>query len=140
MIFPRFNPRSFWSFDTACEVLGGRYPSAPLGMIPVAALLPSSWTIRLINRNTEELEPTDLSWADMVMTGGMLAQRIDAMRIISLAQAAGKTVIVGGPDVTSSPQAFAMADVRVLGEAETIIDEFVAAWERGERRGVFESP
>jgi radical SAM superfamily enzyme YgiQ (UPF0313 family) len=140
MIFPRFNPRSFWSFDTACEVLGVRYPSAPLGMITVAALLPSSWTIRLINRNTEELEPTDLSWADMVMTGGMLAQRIDAMRIISLAQAAGKTVIVGGPDVTSSPQAFAVAEIRVLGEAETIIDEFVAAWERGERRGVFESP
>jgi radical SAM superfamily enzyme YgiQ (UPF0313 family) len=140
MIFPRFNPKSFWSYDGACELLGAKYPAAPLGLITVAALLPASWDIRLVNRNTEDLADDDLSWADMVMTGGMLAQRPDCMRVIELAQNSGKTVIIGGPDVTSSPEAYANADIRVLGEAENIIDEFIAAWDRGERSGLFESP
>ena len=140
MIYPKFNPRSFWSYDGACELLGAKYPAAPLGMITLAAMLPKSWDIRLVNRNTEELDPADLDWADMVMTGGMLAQRPDCMKVIELAQNRGKAVVIGGPDVTSSPEAYADADLRVLGEAENIIDEFIAAWGRGERSGLFESP
>jgi radical SAM superfamily enzyme YgiQ (UPF0313 family) len=46
-------------------------------------------------------------------------------------------VVVGGPDVTSSPHLYASADFQVLGEAEDVIKDFVAAWERGERSGVF---
>ena len=140
MIFPRFNPKSFWSYEGACEILGVRYPLPPLGMITLAAMLPKSWDIRLVNRNTEELAPADLHWADMVMTGGMLNQQFDAHKVIKLAQEAGKPVVVGGPDVTSSPHMYAQADICVLGEAESIIDDFVAAWERGERKGVFEAP
>ena len=40
MIFPKFNPKSFWSYDGACDLLGAKYPAAPLGMITLAALLP----------------------------------------------------------------------------------------------------
>ena len=46
MIFPRFNPKSFWSYEGACELFGARYPAAPLGMITLAALLPRSWDIQ----------------------------------------------------------------------------------------------
>jgi radical SAM superfamily enzyme YgiQ (UPF0313 family) len=140
MVFPRFNPKSFWSYEGACEILKVGYPLPPLGLITLAALLPPEWSIRLVNRNTEELDPTDLDWADMVMTGGMLNQQFDAQKIIRLAQEAGKPVVVGGPDVTSSPHMYAQADIRVLGEAESIIDEFVAFWDRGERKGLFEAP
>jgi radical SAM superfamily enzyme YgiQ (UPF0313 family) len=140
MIFPKFNPKSFWSYDGACELLGARYPAAPLGMITLAAMLPPSWTVRLVNRNTEDLTEADLRWADMVMTGGMLAQQPDAMRVIKLGQDAGKPVVVGGPDVTSSPHVYRAADIQVLGEAESIIEDFIAAWRRGQRQGVFESP
>ena len=140
MVYPKFTTRSFWSYDGACELMGAKYPAAPLGMITLAALLPKSCTVRLVNRNTEALEPADFAWADMVMTGGMLAQRQDALGLIAMAHAAGKTVIVGGPDVSSSPQAYAAADIRVLGEAEMIIDDFVAAWDSGERKGLFEAP
>jgi radical SAM superfamily enzyme YgiQ (UPF0313 family) len=45
--------------------------------------------------------------------------------------------VVGGPDVTSSPHLYASADFQVLGEAEDVIKDFVAAWERGERSGIF---
>jgi radical SAM superfamily enzyme YgiQ (UPF0313 family) len=140
MIYPRFNPKSFWGYEGACELLGARYPATPLGMITVAALLPRSWNVRLVNRNTQELRQEDVAWADMVMTGGMLAQQFDTLKIIELAHGAGKPVVVGGPDVTSSPQVYASADIRVRGEAEGILDDFIAAWRQGVRSGDFIAP
>ncbi|MGE3915749.1 MAG: B12-binding domain-containing radical SAM protein [Hyphomicrobiaceae bacterium] len=139
LMFPKFNPHSFWSYDGAREVLRVKYPAAPLGMITLAALLPSSWDIRLVNRNTEDLEDSDLDWADLVMTGGMLAQQHDALALIEMCRSRRLPVVVGGPDVSSSPHLYERADFRVLGEAEGIIGELVAAWERGERRGTFEA-
>ncbi|MDB5512866.1 MAG: B12-binding radical protein [Enterovirga sp.] len=140
LVFPRFNPNSFWSFKDACEVWGAKCTAPPLGLITLAALLPQRWDMRLVNRNAEELTDTDLDWADLVLTGGMLPQQVDTMALIAMCQARGTPVCIGGPDVTSSPHVYAQADFRVLGEAEGIIGEFVAAWERGERGGVFEAP
>jgi hypothetical protein len=79
LVAPRFNGGSFWSCRAACEVLGARYPAAPLGLITVAALLPRSWQCRLVDRNTEELRDFDFDWADLVMTGGMLPQQADIL-------------------------------------------------------------
>ncbi len=140
MVYPRFASDSFWVYTRACEIVGARYPTAPLGMITVAAMLPSSWDVRLVNRNTEDLAEGDLEWADMVMTGGMLFQQSDTYRIIEMAHAHGKPVVVGGPDVTSHPNRYQTADFQVLGEAEGIIGEFIKAWEGGARKGVFEAP
>jgi hypothetical protein len=140
MVYPRFAADSFWVYTPACELVGAKYPTAPLGMITVAAMLPPSWDIRLVNRNTEDLAPGDLEWADMVMTGGMLFQQADALKITDMAHALGKPVVVGGPDVSSHPHVYARTDMRVIGEAEGIIAEFIAAWERGERSGTFEAP
>lgn len=139
LIVPRFSGRSFWNFEAACEVYGARFPSPPLGLITVAALLPTSWQCRLVNRNTEELHHVDLDWADLVMTGGMLVQRPDVLQIIELAHRHAKPVVVGGPDVTSSPEAYTAADFRVLGEAEGIIAAFIDAWNSGTRQGLFEA-
>jgi radical SAM superfamily enzyme YgiQ (UPF0313 family) len=108
-------------------------------MVTVAALLPSSWKIKLVNRNAEELRTEDIDWADMLMTGGMLPQQIDTLHIIRLAQSRGKPVIVGGPDPTSNPEPYSQADFLVLGEAEGIIQKFVEAWNAGERRGRYEA-
>ncbi|HXP03916.1 MAG TPA: radical SAM protein [Stellaceae bacterium] len=137
LICPRFNGQSFWNFDAVCAVVGAKAPAPPLGLITVAALLPPHWECRLVNRNTEELAESDLDWADMVMTGGMLPQRFDLLTVIDLAQRRGKPVVIGGPDATSSPEAYEHADFRVLGEAEEIIGEFIAAWSAGIRQGTF---
>src|SRR5688572_22395035 len=94
LVAPRFNGQSFWNLVATCELYGARFPSAPLGLISVAALLPESWECRLINRNTEQLTDADLDWADMIMTGGMQPQRPDTLRIIALARERGKPVIV----------------------------------------------
>jgi hypothetical protein len=47
--------------------------------------------------------------------------------------------MVGGPDVTSHPHVYEPADFRVHGEAESVIDDFVKAWEAGARSGIFEA-
>ncbi|MFT9257454.1 MAG: DUF4070 domain-containing protein [Acetobacter sp.] len=140
MIFPLFNASSFWNYKETCDLSGARYPAAPLGLITVAALLPAHWEIRLVNRNTEVLSDDDLAWADLVMTGGMLPQRNDALHLIEMCRTLGKPVVVGGPDVTSSPALYSAAHFQVLGEAEEIMGDFVAAWRSGAATGVFEAP
>jgi len=140
MIYPRFEANSFWAYTKACEVIGARYPTSPLSLITVAAMLPPEWEIRLVNRNTEELHASDIAWADMVMTGGMLVQQSDVHHLTNVAHAQGKPVVVGGPDVTSHPHMYKDADFQVRGEAEAVIDDFIAAWESGARRGNFEAP
>ena len=140
LIYPRFSTATFWNFSIACELVGARYPAAPLGLITLAALLPPGWDLRLVNRNTEDLTDADLDWCDIVMTGGMLAQQVDTLELIDRCHMHGKPVVVGGPDPTSSPEVYAEADFRVLGEAEGIIDEFVAAWQAGERSGTLIAP
>ncbi len=137
LVFPRFAGTSFWNYRATCDLLGARYPAPPLGLITLAALLPRGWDIRLVDCNVEELSDADVAWADVVMTGGMLPQRNDALRLIAVAQARGKPVVVGGPDATCAPEIYAQAEFRVLGEAEEVITEFLTAWRGGAARGVF---
>jgi radical SAM superfamily enzyme YgiQ (UPF0313 family) len=140
LLYPLFVADSFWSFAESCNLMGVRRPAAPLGLITVAAMLPSSWTARLIDCNTDPLTNEDLAWADLIFTGGMLSQQQDTLRLIELCRAQGKPVVVGGPDATSSPHIYKDADFQVLGEAEGVIDEFIAAWQAGARSGVFTAP
>ena len=136
-VCPRFSTDSFWNYQATCAIVGKRYSAAPLGPITVAALLPAEWQVRLIDRNVEELSDQDLDWADLVMIGAMLPQQRDALEIMARAHARGKPVAIGGPDVTCSPHMYEAADFQVLGEAEEVIEELVAAWKRGDTRGVF---
>jgi radical SAM superfamily enzyme YgiQ (UPF0313 family) len=139
-VFPRFSGSSFWNYRETCQLLGARYSAAPLGLVTLAALLPADWELRLVDRNVEELADADLDWADVVMTGGMLPQRNDALDVARRAQARAKPVVVGGPDATCAPEVYAEAEFRVLGEAEEIIGEFLAAWRDGAPGGLFAAP
>jgi len=140
LIYPKFASETFWNFAEACELMGARYPAAPLGLMTVAAMLPPQWEVRLVDRNTEDLTEADLDWADMVMTGGMLPQQADSLAVIDLCRKRNLPVVVGGPDPTSSPHIYERADFRVLGEAESILDEFITAWNAGTRTGTFTAP
>ncbi len=137
LVYPRFGPQSFWNYRETCEAVGARYSATPLGLITVAALLPTDWEARLVDRNVEELRDEDLAWADVVLTGGMMPQQRDALAVVALAHAAGRRVVVGGPDVTASPEVYAAADFQVRGEAEEILAAFVADFERGATSGTY---
>ncbi len=97
LVYPRFAGETFWNFAAACEIFGAKYPTSPLGLITVAAMLPTSWNLRLVDRNVEDLADSDLDWADLVMTGGMLPQHDDLLEIINLCRDRNKPVAIGGP-------------------------------------------
>jgi len=137
MVYPRFGLNSFWNYKATCELVGTRYSAAPLGLITVAAMLPRDWNIRLVDCNIVTLDEADLRWADLVLTGGMLPQQRDTLRIVARAHSNGKPVLVGGPDVTSSPDEYAVAEFRLIGEAEGIIDKFIESWRSGDSGGTF---
>lgn len=139
LVSPRFNGPPHYMYKAVCEVVGAGYPTPPLGLLTVAALLPQSWDLRLIDRNFQDLNEADLEWADLVLTGGMLTQQQDTLAVIELAHAKGKPVAIGGPDVTSSPHLYSHADFRVLGEAEGVINQFLAALRAGDRGGTFDA-
>ncbi|WP_421994028.1 B12-binding domain-containing radical SAM protein [Reyranella sp.] len=137
LVSPQFPMATFWNNKAICMVGGARHSAIPLGLLTVAALLPADWTCRLVDRNVAALTDADLDWADLVMTGGMIVQRADCLDVIDRAQARGKVVVVGGPDVTSEPGFYAHADFVVIGEAETVIQAWIDAWNAGARRGTF---
>jgi radical SAM superfamily enzyme YgiQ (UPF0313 family) len=137
LVNPAFGPNSFWNYRETCKVVGARHVAAPLGLITVAALLPKQWAVRLVDCNIEELCDDDLRWADLIMIGGMLSQQRGIRQIMARARAWGKPVVIGGPDVTASPEVYADADFRVLGEAEEVMADFAAAWHAGQARGTF---
>ncbi|HEY7247593.1 MAG TPA: radical SAM protein [Xanthobacteraceae bacterium] len=139
LVFPRFNPHSFWSLRGVLDVVRVRCPCPPLGLITLAALLPQTWNFRLIDRNAEELTDDDLDWADVVMTGGMLPQQPDTLHVIELCRARNIPVAVGGPDATSSPHVYARANFRVLGETEAVIEQLTEVLTSGATTAVIEA-
>jgi len=139
MIHPQFMGGSFWSFETTSQMYGAQYPMPPLGLATVAAMLPADWSVKILDRNIEAVTDADLLGADLVMTGGMLPQRADLLNVIAWAQRLGRKVAVGGPDVMSSTHVYEHADFLVVGEAESVIDDFIAAWRRGDPGGRFDA-
>jgi radical SAM superfamily enzyme YgiQ (UPF0313 family) len=129
LVYPRF-PITYWGFQYGLRLIGKRASLPPLGLITVAALLPSSWHIRLVDLNLDALHDDDLRWADVVLTGGLLIQVESMQEIISRARAWKLPVAVGGPAPTTSPDLFGDANVVFRGEAEGRIDELVRALTR----------
>jgi radical SAM superfamily enzyme YgiQ (UPF0313 family) len=137
IISPRFTEDSFWNCLATCELVGASYSSPPLGLTTVAAMLPREWEIQLIDRNIEELDISLWDWADLIMVGSMLPQQHDALQLIREARQRGKTVVVGGPDPSSSPNVYREASHLVLGEAELTLPRFLEDWENGSAKSEY---
>jgi radical SAM superfamily enzyme YgiQ (UPF0313 family) len=132
-------PSTFWSFEAALELVGQRALMPPLGLITVAALLPATWQLRLVDEQVRPVGEDDWRWAELVILSGMLVQRRGLARLIAAAKQRGLPVAVGGPFASSTPEApeLARADYLILDEGEITLPLFLAALERGERSGCF---
>jgi hypothetical protein len=106
-------------------------------MITLAAILPQSWGMKLVDMNTGELKDSDIDRADLVFIGGMLPQQIHFLKLVDRVHARGKKVVAGGPDPTSQPEIYREADYLVLGEAEHTIKPFLEDLERGAESGTY---
>src|ERR1043165_5983649 len=137
LVYPEFRSASFWNYRETCELVDARYPAAPLGLCTVAALLPPEWEVSLIDRNVETWDDSMLDGVDVVLTGGMMPQQRDCIELIRKARAKGKTVIVGGPDATSSPHLYEDASHLVLGESEVTMPLFLADLAAGTPKKIY---
>jgi hypothetical protein len=63
MVYPEF-PDTFWSFKHALRFIRKKAFAPPLGLLTVAAMLPTEWEKRLIDLNVTRLTQQDLAWAD----------------------------------------------------------------------------
>ncbi|NJM67769.1 MAG: B12-binding domain-containing radical SAM protein [Leptolyngbyaceae cyanobacterium CRU_2_3] len=140
LLYPQF-PQSFWSYDRFMEIAGLKAVIPPLGIITVAALLPSDWEIRFCDRNVICETEADWEWCDLVILSAMLVQKPDFQALIQKAARLGKTVAVGGPYPTSVPQDAldAGADFLILDEGEMTVPLFLEALKQGQTQGIFRS-
>ena len=134
-----FSKLSFWNYVDICELVGAKYPAAPLGLMTVAALLPQQWEFKLVDENVEPLLDQHFEWADIVCIGGMLPQQQSMISLIHKAHQHGCPVVVGGPDPTSQPNLYRSADYLVLGEGEITIPMFIRDLEKGCKSGEYKS-
>lgn len=140
LLWPKM-PNSFWSYQETLDLAGLRSTNPPLGLITIAAMLPSDWELRFVDRNVRSETEEDWQWCDLVIISAMIVQRDDFQALIRKGNARGKKVAVGGPFATSVPE-FPLevgAHYLILDEGECTVPLFLKALEDGLETGVFRS-
>jgi radical SAM superfamily enzyme YgiQ (UPF0313 family) len=130
LVYPEF-PDTFWSFKHALKFIRKKASAPPLGLLTVAAMLPSEWEKRLVDLNVTSLTQEDLAWADYVFVSAMIVQRDSARALIARCKEAGVKVVAGGPLFTMEHERFPDVDHFVLNEAELTLPPFLADLSNG---------
>ncbi|MBM4046553.1 MAG: DUF4070 domain-containing protein [Planctomycetes bacterium] len=136
LICPEF-PDTFWSFKHALKFISKRASSPPLGLLTVAAMLPTEWGKRLVDLNVTDLTDEALAWADYVFISAMAVQRESAAQVIQRCKKAKVKVVAGGPLFTSEHDHFADVDHFVLNEAEVTLPRFLADLAQGRAQPLY---
>lgn len=124
LLSPEF-PQTFWSYTHALRFIGKKAVSPPLGLLTVAALLPSSWNKRLVDLSVQTWREEDLQWADCFFISAMGIQREATLALVKRCKAAGKTIVAGGPLFTADEAFFDEVDHFILGEGELTLPPFL---------------
>ncbi|MEM8719143.1 MAG: B12-binding domain-containing radical SAM protein [Cyanobacteria bacterium P01_G01_bin.39] len=138
LLYPHF-PQTFWSYDEFMKIAGLKAFIPPLGIITVASMLPSDWSLRFCDRNVKSESEADWEWCELVILSAMMAQKADFLAQIRKAARLGKKVAVGGPYPTSVPQDAleAGANYLILDEGEITVPQFLQAIEQKQESGIF---
>lgn len=139
LIYPEVPP-TFWSFKRALGFVGRKAASPPLGLLTVAAMLPSEWSLKLVDATVREVTDKHLAWADYAFISGMIVQRESAREIIGRCKAAGLTIVAGGPLFTGEHEDFeGIVDHFVLNEAEITLPQFLEDLKEGRAKRLYTS-
>jgi radical SAM superfamily enzyme YgiQ (UPF0313 family) len=130
LVYPEMPP-TYWSMRYALPFLGRKAVLPPLGLLTVAAMLPPSWKLKVLDLNVEPISKRDLDGVDLVLTSAMLVQRASFEALIELCRESGKPVVAGGPLPTSCHETIEGVDFFVLGEAEVNLPIFLEDFKRG---------
>ncbi|WKZ37465.1 MAG: B12-binding domain-containing radical SAM protein [Anaerolineales bacterium] len=138
LIYPEF-PDTFWSFKHALKFVRKKAGAPPLGLLTVAAMLPSEWDKRLVDLNVIDLKDEDLKWADYVFISAMIVQRESVRTVVRRCKAVGAKMVAGGPLFTMEHEQFLDVDHFILNEAEETLLPFLRDLEQGQARRVYSS-
>jgi radical SAM superfamily enzyme YgiQ (UPF0313 family) len=136
LVYPEF-PDTFWSFKHALKFVHKKAGAPPLGLLTVAAMLPSEWEKRLVDLNVTSLTQKDLAWADYVFVSAMIVQRDSARALIARCKQARVKVVAGGPLFTMEHEQFLDVDHLVLNEAELTLPPFLADLANGSAQHIY---
>lgn len=139
LVYPNM-PDTMYALRHFLSMTGKKAPFPPLGLMTVAAMLPSDWNLKLIDMNIEDLTPTDLAWADFVFLSAMNVQEESVRDIIARCVAANTKIVAGGPLFTHEYERFTDVDYFILNEAEITLPRFLADLEKGEAKNIYKSP
>jgi radical SAM superfamily enzyme YgiQ (UPF0313 family) len=133
-ICPRYTS-SFGMFEHAYPLLDGvRALMPPQGLLVIAAVLPSSWEVRVIDENIQPATREDFLWADAVFVTGMHAQRRQIESTCRRAHMFDRTVVLGGSSVSACPEYYPEFDYLHVGELGDATDELIARLARDPSR------
>ena len=130
-------PDTFWSFKHVLRFVSKRAAFPPLGLLTVAAMLPTDWQLKLVDLNVCSLTDDDLRWADYVMLSAMIVHKTSVSDIVDRCRGLGKPIIAGGPLFTTGHAAFPTIEHFVLGEAEELMPQVVEDMRRGTLRHIY---
>ncbi|MCC6409122.1 MAG: DUF4070 domain-containing protein [Planctomycetes bacterium] len=136
LVYPE-NPDTFWSFKHSLPFVAKRAAFAPLGLLTVAAMLPSDWELELLDLNVEPLRDEAIRAADYVFLSAMIVHKPSVLKVLERCRALATPVIAGGPLFTTGYEEFPEVEHLVLGEAEAILPELVADLVRGTPRRIY---
>jgi hypothetical protein len=78
LIYPEV-PDTFWSFKHALKFVRKKAGAPSLGLLTVAAMLPSEWEKRLVDLNVTSLTQTDLAASSARTIGSAFSGRCSAV-------------------------------------------------------------
>jgi radical SAM superfamily enzyme YgiQ (UPF0313 family) len=139
MVYPKI-PTTYWSFENALPFIGKKAALPPLGLMTVAAMLPSKYEVRLIDLNVTTLEREDIEEVDIVFVSAMIVQKRSFEEIVALCGECNRPVVAGGPYPISSHQEIEGVDIFVLDEAELTLPRFIADLEAGHPQKLYQDP
>ncbi|MDY6824969.1 MAG: radical SAM protein [Thermodesulfobacteriota bacterium] len=137
LVYPEIPNNTYWSFHYALQFVNKKSAMPPLGLITMAALLPEKYNLRLVDMNIEALTDQDIKWADAVFVSAMIIQQDSFAEVVARCNRADTLVVAGGPYPTSTEDELSGVDYFVLGEAETVLDDFMAAFENNTAERIY---
>ncbi|MGN6569092.1 MAG: B12-binding domain-containing radical SAM protein, partial [Flavipsychrobacter sp.] len=138
LVYPEM-PDTFYAMKHFMKVVNKKAAYPPLGLLTVAALLPSHWEKRLTDLNVAPLKDDDIYWADYVFLSAMNVQEESVSEIIKRCKAAGVKIVAGGTLFTHEHYRFPGVDHFVLNEAEITLPLFLEDLEKNELKPIYQS-
>ena len=136
LVYPK-TPSTFWGFEGALNFISKKSAEPPLGLITIAAILPDTWDLKLVDMNVSGLLDDDIKWADFIFLSGMSVQINSFKEVIRRSNILGTKIVAGGPLATIQHQDILGVDHFVLNEAEITLPIFIKDLENGSPKKIY---